>query len=386
MRRFSVALLALLAVGCAETQETRAPATSPDAEQTLRLTEIAIQDLPGWNAADPWPALHAFKTVCKRFARKPAGQVASRTWPELGTAGRWATTCAAAKSVAPRDARRFISERFRAYQVGDKGATGLFTGYYEPEVPGSRTRGGKYQTPLYRKPSDIIAADLGAFSEKYDGKTVLGRVRKGRFVPYHNRAEIVTGALDGRKLELAWLADPVDAFFFEIQGSGRIRLEDGSAMRVGFAGKNGRPYRAIGRDLIERGAVRREDMSMQAIRSWLARNPSDAQAVMNLNRSFVFFQERKGAGPVGAAGTPLTAEYSLAIDPKFVPLGGLVFLDVEHPDASAPAIRRLVAAEDTGGAIKGAIRGDLFWGTGQGPGDKAGRMKSRGRYYILAPK
>ena len=157
-------------------------------------------------------------------------------------------------------------------------------------------------------------------------------------------------------------------------------------MRVGYAGKNGRSYRAIGRDLIERGAIPREEMSMQAIRDWLAANPDEAQPVMNLNKSVVFFQEREGAGPIGAAGTALTPGYSLAVDPKFAVLGGLVYLDLPHPDAGAPPIRRLVAAEDVGGAIKGPIRGDLFWGTGPEAGDLAGRMISRGRYYLLAPK
>lgn len=378
MGRFlAAALLTLLAAACAEVAE------KPEAPP--RLTPIALDALPGWAAADLRPALKAFQGVCERFARRPATRPVSKTWPELGRYGDWAVRCDRAQATHPDAARAFVEKNFAAYRVGAPTADGLFTGYFEPEVPGALRQGGPYQTPLYRKPKDIVVADLGAFSDTYAGKTLLGRVEQGRFKPYHERADIVAGALADRGLELVWLADPIDGFFLEIQGSGRVRLEGGGAMRVGYAGKNGRAYRAIGRDLIARGAVKREDMSMQAIRAWLADNPGQAQSVMNLNRSVVFFEERRGAGPIGAAGTALTPGYSLAVDPKFVGLGGLVFLDVAHPDPALGPIRRLVVAEDVGGAIKGAIRGDLFWGTGAAAGEMAGRMVSRGRYYLLAP-
>ena len=172
----------------------------------------------------------------------------------------------------------------------------------------------------------------------------------------------------------------------EIQGSGRIRLKEGGWLRVGYAGQNGQPYRAIGRDLIEMGEVSREAMSMQAIRQWLDANPDRAQSVMNRNRSFIFFKAREGPGPIGSAGTPLTPLRSIAVDRAFLPMGALLYLDVEHPKSGEAPLRRLVVAEDTGGAIKGAVRADLFWGTGDAAGELAGRMKSRGRYYILAPR
>lgn len=371
-------LAASLLTGCGDEEAPPEPAAPA-------LTEISFSDLPGWAEADVGPGFNAFKTVCRRFSRR-SGPV-SKTWTELGTAEAWSAACAAAKSAQDgQDARAFVERTFTVYRVEGGENEGLFTGYYEPEIDGARTQGGRYETPIYRHPDDIVKVDLGDFSEDLKGKSILGRVEKGRLKPYHPRAEIAAGVLEGRGLELAWLADPVDGFFLEIQGSGVLRLPDGSRMRVGYAGKNGRSYRAIGRDLIERGAVKREDMSMQAIRDWLAGNPDSAQDVMNLNKSVVFFQERKGAGPIGAAGTALTAGYSLAVDPKFAPLGGLIYLDTPHPDADAPPIRRLVAAEDVGGAIKGAMRGDLFWGTGEAAGAVAGRMISRGRYYLLAPK
>lgn len=385
LRQFGGSLLAgLLVLLTAACGEDDPPPSAEDTPPTL--TRVAIQDLPGWSDADPAPALRAFQTVCKRFGRRDAALPASKTWPALGTAGDWTKVCAAASSVPANSARAFVEANFHVYRVGAPDAEGLFTGYYEPEIPGARAQGGPYQTPLYRVPDDMIIADLGLFSEEWQGKRLTGRVENGRFKPYFARAEVAAGALAGRELEIVWLADPVDGFFLEIQGSGRIKLADGGAMRVGYAGKNGRAYRAIGRDLIEMGAVEREDMSMQAIRDWLGENPDQAQDVMNLNKSVVFFQERTGPGPIGAAGTALTPGYSLAVDPKFAPLGGLVYLDTPHPDTGAPPIRRLVAAEDVGGAIKGAIRGDLFWGTGKAAGDAAGRMISRGRYYLLAPK
>ncbi len=381
MRRLCLAVcLGLTLAACAPGPK---PGEAPSAPQ---LSEIPFDALPGWSGADARPALAAFQRTCKRFARRAADEAASPAFAALGRNADWARTCAAAQTVPPEDARRFVIGNFAAYRVGDAEMTGVFTGYFEPEFPGARRRGGAYQTPIYRKPRDIVVADLGAFSEDLAGKTVLGRVVGDRFEPYHARDAIAAGALAGRGLELAWLADPIDAFFLEIQGSGRILLPDGAVMQVGYAAKNGRPYRAIGRDLIERGAVRREDMSMQAIRGWLADNPAEAQAVMNLNRSYVFFEPRTGPGPIGAAGTPLTAGYSLAVDPKFAPLGGLIYLDAPHPDAASPPLRRLVVAEDTGGAIKGAVRGDLFWGTGAAAGALAGRMNSQGRYYLLAPR
>ncbi|MEQ9123354.1 MAG: MltA domain-containing protein, partial [Alphaproteobacteria bacterium] len=363
----------------------RVPPGEPRPEAPPSLAPVGWSDLPGWGASDAAPALAAFKGVCKRFQRKPADEPVSKAWPELGSAGAWSDACASASSVAPARAQAFVEANFRPFRVGAESDRGLFTGYFEPEIPGARRKGGPYQTPLYVKPKDIVVADLGAFSDDLAGKTLIGKVRDGRFEPYDDRAAIAAGSLAGRGLELVWLADPIDGFFLEIQGSGRIRLAGGGAMRVGYAGKNGRAYRAIGCDLIERGAIRREDMSMQAIRSWLTANPGEAREVMNLNRSVVFFIERTGPGPVGAAGTALTPGASLAVDPDFVALGSLLYLDAPHPEAGAPPIRRLVVAEDTGGAIKGANRGDLFWGTGPAAGEFAGRMASRGRYYLLAP-
>ena len=209
---------------------------------------------------------------------------------------------------------------------------------------------------------------------------------QGRLIPYHNRHQIERGALRGRKLELVWVDSAADAFFLHIQGSGRIRLRDGSVLRVGYAGTNGHPYTAIGRDLIARGAILREKMSMQAIRDWMSANPAEGAALMRTNKSYIFFRELTGPGPLGAQGVALTPERSIAVDRSALPLGLPVWLDTTLPDGAATPYRRLMVAQDTGGAIKGAVRADVFWGPGARAARMAGAMKSPGRYWFLIPR
>jgi membrane-bound lytic murein transglycosylase A len=309
---------------------------------------------------------------------------------EFGSAGRWQAICREAAAAKPADAaaaRRFFEDRFRPWRAanGDE-AEGLFTGYYEPELRGSRTRQGPYTIPLMKRPPDLVTVDLGAFRDSLKGERIAGRIVDGALRPYADRAAIETGALDGRGLELLWVDDPVAAFFLHIQGSGRVVLPDGGAVRVGYAAQNGHRYFAVGRDLIERGAVAKEDMSLQAIRDWMRANPDEAPALMRRNPSYVFFRELSGEGPIGAQGAPLTPGRSLAVDPRFVPYGVPVWLDADHPLTDDRPIRRLLVAQDTGGAIRGPVRGDLFWGAGAEAEAAAGRMKSRGGYYLLLPK
>ncbi len=239
---------------------------------------------------------------------------------------------------------------------------GLFTGYYEIEAKGSLTRHGPYETPIYRKP-----ADLGSGARP-------------------TRAEIEDGALAGRGLELLWLDDPVDAFFLEIQGSGRVGLAGGGSVRVGYDGQNGAPYVAIGRLLIERGSIPREKMSMSAIRTWMNEHPEAGAALRRENPSYVFFREIGDQGPIGAEGVVLTPERSIAVDRSFIALGTPIWLEADERYALAESVRRLVVAQDTGGAIKGPVRGDVFWGTGADAGTRAGIMNARGRYYLLLPR
>lgn len=374
----------------------RAPPPPPP-EPAASLTPAAFADLDGWVADDHAAALAAFRRSCERLTAKPAGDAAGReTW--AGRVGDWLPACAAAAGTAPAGARGFFEAAFRPYALTDRGAAeGLFTGYYEPLLSGSKVPDARFSVPLHRRPPDLVSVDLGLFDPGLQGRKVAGRVDGGRLVPYPARAEIAGGALDGRGLELLWVDDPVAKFFLEIQGSGRVRLPDGGVLRVGYADQNGHPYRAIGKDLVEMGAIARDRVSLQAIRDWLRANPGRAPGIMARNRSYVFFRalpdQADAPGPPGAQGAPLTPGRSLAVDRRFVPLGAPLWLEAAAtpmaPDSAAGVarpLRRLVVAQDTGGAIKGPVRGDLFWGAGEEAEFAAGHMQSRGRYYILLPR
>ena len=291
------------------------------------------------------------------------------------------------RDVSPGAARQFFENWFSAYKVSDRGnLDGLFTGYFEPLLHGSLKKTPRYSVPLYKKPGDLVTVKLGKFNAALMGQQITGRLRANTLVPYAKRAEIERGALSGKGLELVWVDDPVDAFFLQIQGSGLVRLPSGKILRVGYAGKNGQPYFAIGRDLVARGALTTENVSLQTIRAWLAANPAEAQAVMNKNQSYVFFRVITGAGPIGAQGVPLTAGHSLAVDRRYIPLGAPLWLDTTDPLVPGAPLRRLVIAQDTGGAIKGVVRGDFFWGAGDWARNSAGKMKQPGRFYILLPR
>lgn len=329
-------------------------------------------------------ALPALKLSCGQLLR----QTDDRPVGPDGMAGKvsdWRAACGAVQAATPATARAVLEKEFQPYEVrGKDGTAGLYTGYYEPELRGSRRREGPYQTPLYRKPDDLVTVELVDFRADWKGERIGGRVVDGRLRPYPDRAAIEGGAIAGRGLEMVWVDDAIDAFFLHIQGSGRVKLPDGKIMRVGYAAQNGRPYNAIGRDLIRRGALTPETVSMQTIQAWLEKNPTEAKAVMNGNPSFVFFRELQGEGPLGAQNLPLTPGRSIAVDPKFMPLGAPVFLDITLPDGKP--MRRLMVAQDTGGAIRGAVRADVFWGAGEAAADLAGKMKQPGRYFLLLPK
>jgi membrane-bound lytic murein transglycosylase A len=372
----------------------RAPEPPPPSEPRFELRPISFEQLPGWHADDPREALRAFQRSCAKLGQRGAA-VPMGAQPWFGQVGDWWPICNDAATVAAgsaAQARAFIEDRFSLSLVLD-GANpeGLFTGYYEPLLRGSRRFGGAYTVPLYRPPDDLLRIDLGRFNPELAGYAIYGRIMDREFVPYHSRGDIEAGALEERGLELLWVDDPIDKFFLQIQGSGQVRLDDGSLIRVGYASQNGHPYRAIGRDLIEIGAMTREQASAPAIRSWLEAHPGDAAEIMARNRSYIFFEEhpelRPDEGPLGAQGVSLTAGRSLAVDPRYIPFGVPVWLDTTAPwpEGEGP-LRRLMVAQDTGGAIKGVVRGDVFWGAGERAEAIAGHMRSRGRYAILVPK
>ena len=356
------------------------PAAVKPAADHLVLTPVAFGDLPGWTADRQSEALPAIAKSCVVLARKSTVNLA-------GSAADWLPICAALSDVPAGDdaaARAFLQRWFTPYAAGtaDKD-TGLFTGYYEPELQGSREPGGAFQTPLYARPGDLVTVDLGTFLPDLQGKHIAGKVANGRLAVYDDRAAIANGSLAGRAQPLLWVDDPTDAFFLEVQGSGRVRLADGSLVTVGYDAANGRHYTALGGALAARGDIDKP-VTMHKIRGWLRDHPDQAQAALDLNASYVFFKLTDGTGPTGAEGVTLTPRRSLAVDPAFVPLGVPLWLDTA--DGSGAPFRQMMVAQDTGGAIKGAVRGDIFWGFGPDAAAQAGAMQSPGRYDLLLPR
>jgi membrane-bound lytic murein transglycosylase A len=328
---------------------------------------------------------------CARLAARAPDAVVG---PEaLGArAGDWREACAAAAAPAaatPEGSRALLEAYFVPFATaGNDGAEGLFTGYYEPELAVDAARGERFAAAIYRRPADLVTVDLGQFREEWRNRNIAGRVVDGRLRPYYTREQIAGGALAGQNLELAW-GEPVDVFFLEIQGSGVLRFQDGRLARVNVDGQNGFAYTAIGAELVRDGELTRETVSMQSIRAWLAAHGDRAQALMNRNRSYIFFRTVP-EGPMGASGVVLTAGRSLAVDAALIAYGLPLWLDIDDPVAfpqpAGARIRRLMVAQDRGGAIRGAVRGDFFWGTGAEAGERAGRMRSRGRAWLLLPK
>jgi membrane-bound lytic murein transglycosylase A len=317
-------------------------------------------------------ALMAFRLSCPSVQRRTDGS-------GLTQGADWAESCSAAANWPDTDAGRFFARYFGTVQVGTGSA--FVTGYYEPEIVASRTKRAGYEVPIYGRPADLIDVDLGQFSSDLAGKKIRGRVDGNRFIPYFDRAAIEGGALAGRGLEIAWAADAAEFFFLQIQGSGRLRLADGSVMRIGYDSQNGRDYVGIGKMLLDRGELQPGQASMQGILDYLRADPVRGAKVMNENPSWVFFRELTGPGAIGALGVPVTGRASLATDPKYVPLGAPVFLSLDRAEPNG-----LWIAQDTGGAIKGANRFDSFWGAGDQARAIAGGMSARGSALILLPR
>ncbi len=332
--------------------------------------------LPDWQTLDLAPTLPALLQSCQVLKNKP-------NWKEI---------CARAEQLVAGDSaalRTFYEEWFTPYQVfnPDGSEHGMITGYYEPLLKGSRVKTQRFRYPLYAAPDDMLHIDLGAAYPQLKDLRLRGRLQGKRVVPYYSRAEIDdgTGAFKGR--ELYWVENEVELFFLQIQGSGRIELADGAQIKVGYAEQNGHPYVSIGKKLVEMGELKLEEASMQGIKAWAKKNPNKLTALLDQNPSYVFFRELPDnlSAPLGALGVPLTNEYSIAVDPRTIPLGAPVFLATTYPNDSAP-LNRLMLAQDTGGAIKGAVRADFFWGFGELAGMQAGKMKQQGRLWVLFPK
>ncbi|MDX2027244.1 MAG: MltA domain-containing protein [Alphaproteobacteria bacterium] len=364
----------LLLSACAET---------PPGPAKLSLKPVAFSDLPGWPQDKPAEALPALTRSCDALK----GKAPDTSMDIAGKTGDWQTACEALANMPIKNdetARIFFEARFQPYaaESSDK-SEGIFTGYYEASLRGAKAPDATYTTPLYAKPRDLITADLGEFRAEWKGQRLTGKVEDSKLRPYDDRATIEKNSLKDRADILAWVDDPVDAFFLAIQGSGRVQLADGNTLRIGYDAANGRAYVPIGRVLADMGALEKP-VTMQSIRAWLAAHPERAQEIMNANPSYVFFRALNGDGPVGAQGVALTPERSLAVDPAFVPLGIPLWLDTQ--DGKGAPFQKLMVAQDTGGAIKGPVRGDVFWGYGPNAEAQAGPMQSKGRYFLLLPK
>lgn len=341
------------------------------------MTPVPFASLPGWQQDDLRQAWPAFMASCGVLVRKE----------------EWKPACTAARSVAATDhsaVRLYFESWFVPNQIRapDGADSGLITGYYEASLRGARKRGGAFQTPLYAVPDDLLTIDLSSVYPDLKNKRVRGRLAGKKVVPYSSRAEMGGAGLAGK--ELLYVDDPVEAFFLEVQGSGRVQLADvGETVRLSYADQNGHPYKAIGRWLVDQGELTAEQATAQGIKAWIVANPTRRQELFNVNPSYVFFREERipdpSVGPKGALGVPLTGGRSVAIDPTLLPLGAPVFLATTESASEVP-MQRLMMGQDTGGAIRGAVRADFFYGFGYDAMEKAGRMKQRGQLWVLMPK
>ncbi len=384
-RQFSLSLFSLILIfllSACGVQDT-------DEKPPLRLKEASFSSLKGWGDDDLRTFIPAFEKSCQIVFRRADDRMMGPL-QEAGTAKRWKELCSAFQAMRDGSApiiRRFFENNFTPYAVyaGSK-AEGLFTGYYEASLKGSLKKTGPYQYPLHGRPDDLVMVHLGQFRDHLKGERIAGRVIDGTLKPYETREEIVAGDWPHPDEVLLYVSNPVDAFFLQIQGSGRVELREGGYKRIGYAGQNGHPYYAIGRELIKREHLEKDEVSMQSIRAWLEANPDEAQEIMNTNKSYVFFRELKEDGPVGGSTVTLTPGRSLAIDRSLISYGLPIWVDIEEPIDGAGPIRKLMVTQDTGGAIRGPVRGDVFWGYGEMAETLAGGMKSDGRYWVLLPK
>ena len=345
-------------------------------DETPTLQAVSWPEVAGWQTDNPSLALGAFLKSCTALRWRP----------------QWQPSCqeaAAMKQASETEVRSFFERSFVPHQVSQSNGSsdGLLTGYYVPDLKGSRTASSDYQYPLYQRPNDLLVIDLSDVYPDLGNYRLRGRVEENRVVPYWDRSAIDSDNQPLAGQELLWVADPVELFFLHIQGSGRILLDSGERVMVNYADQNGHPYRSIGKYLINQGAMTRDQMSMQNIRAWVRNNPDEVGNVLNQNPSYVFFRELDGdvQSPPGALGVPLTPGRSLAVDRRYIPLGAPVFVETTWPN-SDQTLQRLMMAQDTGGAIKGRIRGDFFWGMGDQAGEQAGRMKQSAKFWVLLPR
>ncbi len=393
-RLFPVLIVLLALAGCAQSpvkpepraEACPAPAACPacpvcplveppkPAEKPLQSAEWS--DLPGWGEDDPAPPFAAFVASCRSLERQ----------------AQWKPVCNSAVDLKDKSAtalRAWFEAQFQPWALvnPDGSRNGLVTGYYEPILKGSRRQSRAYAHPVFAPPEDMIVVDLAELYPELKHLRLRGRLEGRKLIPYYSRAEWTPQESKRSPEALLWIDDPIDLFFMQIQGSGQVQLTDGSRVRLNYADQNGHPYRSIGRWLIERGELKAEQASMQGIKTWAKANPARLAELLNANPSLVFFRELpvEGSGPQGAMGLALTPERSLAVDARHVPLGAPIWLATTRPN-SERALNRLMLGQDTGGAIRGVVRADFYWGSGPDAGNQAGKMRQQGRMWVLLPR
>lgn len=382
MKRIGLLLAFLSVISCTnEYKTTTMPVIGK--ENGLELQAAVYSDLKNFEQDNMLEAVETFARSCSAVAENP--QVLKNGKIKIEPAA-YLKICKKFKQNKPQtdaEMRGFVVENFRPYRVmANLNSQGKFTSYYEAELSASRQKHGAYKYPIYGRPNDLLEINLQDFGSSLPNQRLLGRQEKGRIVPYYTRAEIEQYGVDAPVI--LWGNDPVDIYLMQIQGSAVALLDDGSSVRIRYADNNGHNFIGIGSILLKKGLLKPGEASMDKIRDWLKANPQTAKINMAENPRFIFHRISDAEGPVGALGVPLTAGRSLAVDPAYIPLGSLLWLETTAPDKSA--LSKLVAAQDIGGAIKGAVRGDYFWGHGEEALLSAGKMNAAGQYYILLPR
>lgn len=355
---------------------------------SVKLEAVNYESLPGWRNENLEAALQAFQISCQWILKRDPNASAGNERIPL-KAGDWFAVCKDAlnlKGASNVQIRHFFETAFVPMKW-DSEEPGLFTGYYSPLYDGSLHKNGVYTVPIYGLPADLVTIQLQRFDPTLPSRKLTGRVEEHRMIPYYTRREINEGAIQHQAPVLAWLKSETDRLFLEIQGAGIIKLKDGAELPLGYAGENGKPYHSVAQVLINRGVMTKDSASMQAIRRYFKAHPQEGKSAMNANPSFVFFDKLPKAYTPGTQGIPLTPGYSMAVDRKWVPLGVPLWLNTRRPEGTKGVeLQRLMIAQDTGGAIRGKVRGDVYWGHGKEAGKIAGNMKYPGTYWLLLPK
>jgi membrane-bound lytic murein transglycosylase A len=396
LRPLFIAALTLLLAGCASPPVAPprpegcppcaacpvCPAIEPAKPAEKPLQPAAWQDLPGWGEDELVSVFEAFRASCASLEKQSL-------WRNACASASTAKVGAADTASRVAAARAWFEDNLQPWRLinPDGSREGLITGYYEPIVKGSRERKKPFLHPVFAPPDDLVVVELAELYPELKHMRLRGRIEGRKLVPYYSRGEW-TGEESRRAGQaLLWIDDAIDLFFLQIQGSGQVELADGNRVRINYADQNGHPYRSIGKWLIDQGELKSHEASMQGIKAWARANPKRLQELLNNNPSLVFFRELplSGSGPQGALGLPLTPRRSIAVDPRHVPLGAPVFLDTTWPNDTKP-LRQLMLAQDTGGAIRGVVRADFYWGSGAEAGNLAGKMRQKGSMWALLPR